>query len=83
MKNNLISSKSLFLCILLLGISNHFVLGQNKNQDYANLVTLFKEWRTFENPPFISRYGQKEVMFLHMKDQPTTVLPTFGPINFL
>jgi hypothetical protein len=51
MKNNLISSKSLFLCILLLGISNHFVLGQNKNQDYANLVTLFKEWRTFENPP--------------------------------
>ncbi|MFT4832102.1 MAG: hypothetical protein ACI815_001753 [Psychroserpens sp.] len=51
MKNNLVSNKSLFFSILLMGISTHLVLAQNKDQDYADLVSLFKEWRTFENPP--------------------------------
>ncbi|ALM07979.1 hypothetical protein SB49_09340 [Sediminicola sp. YIK13] len=51
MKINLFRRKSQFLFILFVGISTNLVLAQNKNQDYANLVALFKEWRTFENPP--------------------------------
>jgi hypothetical protein len=34
-----------------MGVSTNLVLAQNKNQDYANLVALFKDWRAFENPP--------------------------------
>ncbi len=51
MKINLFRRKSLFLYILFVGLSTNLVLAQNKNQDYTNLVALFKEWRTFENPP--------------------------------
>ncbi|MEJ1224125.1 hypothetical protein [Sediminicola sp. 1XM1-17] len=51
MKINPLPRKSMFLCILLLGISITSVLAQHKSQEYANLVALFKEWRTFENPP--------------------------------
>ncbi|MET7030528.1 hypothetical protein [Sediminicola luteus] len=51
MKINLLRKKSLFLSILLIGFITTSGLAQLKNQDYANLVALFKEWRTFENPP--------------------------------
>lgn len=51
MKFNPIPSRTLVLCAILLGTSANYIFAQQKNNDYDNLVTLFKDWRAFENPP--------------------------------
>ncbi len=51
MKFNIIPSRAILLCIIFLGTSANFVFAQQKNNDYDDLVTLFKDWRAFENPP--------------------------------
>ena len=51
MKINLLPTRALVLCIIFLGTSANFIFAQQKNNHYDDLVTLFKEWRTFENPP--------------------------------
>ena len=49
MKINLLPTRALVLCIIFLGTSANFIFAQQKNNHYDDLVTLFKEWRTFEN----------------------------------
>lgn len=51
MNNKLVSNRFLFLFMLLIGCSTQFVLAQNKSEDYDTLVSIFMEWRAFEDPP--------------------------------
>ena len=51
MNNKLVSNRSLFLFMLLIGCSTQLVLAQNKSEDYDTLVSIFMEWRAFEDPP--------------------------------
>lgn len=40
-----------FLACLAIGLFANKTYAQDYNQDYTELVVLFKEWRTFEKPP--------------------------------
>lgn len=51
MNNKLVSNRFLFLFMLLIGCSTQLVLAQNKSEDYDTLVSIFMEWRAFEDPP--------------------------------
>lgn len=51
MNNKLVSNRFLFLFMLLIGCSTQLVLAQNKSEDYDALVSIFMEWRAFEDPP--------------------------------
>ncbi|MGA9237731.1 MAG: hypothetical protein WBV75_01600, partial [Robiginitalea sp.] len=41
------------LLLLLSGIFNSFSQESTRNTNYTALVTLFEEWREFENPPLL------------------------------
>ena len=41
------------LLLLLCGIFNSFSQESTRNTDYTTLVTLFQQWREFENPPLL------------------------------
>jgi len=51
MKPHSFSSKILFLLLLAIGLFPNQSHAQKNSKDYADLVALFKEWRTFETPP--------------------------------
>jgi len=51
MYNKLVYNRFLFLFMLLIGCSTQLVLAQNKSEGYDTLVSIFMEWRAFEDPP--------------------------------
>jgi hypothetical protein len=51
MKPHSYSSIILFLSILVIGLLPYQAAAQKNSQGYIDLVSLFKDWRTFETPP--------------------------------
>lgn len=57
LKKHVYLSSTFLLLILLFGASKTFAFQSSPNNisdDYQKLVALFKEWRTFENPPLLN-----------------------------
>jgi hypothetical protein len=53
MKQTFTMLRVAFLLIYLM-VGNHAFSQVNKSSDYTSLVSLFKEWRAFENPPLMN-----------------------------
>ena len=89
MKQHLLSFSFLLWAFLAFGLYSNDTYSQSKEKGYAELVSMFKAWRTFEKPPLLKgapdytkeTFNKRQPNFKSLQQKLQTIDTTNWPIH--